>query len=56
MEINGNISAAVTAAGLDSWLPESLQKQMVKVLEPLEILNTLTDPNGIYLYCDNCPD
>jgi protease-4 len=56
MEINGNISAAVTAAGLDSWLPESLQKQMVKVLEPLEVLNTLTDPNGIYLYCDDCPD
>lgn len=56
MEINGNISAAVTAVGLDSWLPKSLQREVIKVLEPLEIFNTLTDPNGIYLYCDDCPD
>jgi len=56
MEINGNISAAVTAMGVNSWLPESLQNQVVKVLKPLEILNTLTDPRGIYLYCDDCPD
>ena len=46
----------VTAAGLNSWLPESLQKQVVKVLKPLEILDTLTDPSGIYLYCDDCPN
>ncbi len=56
MEINGNISATITAAGLNSWLPESLQKQVVKVLKPLEILDTLTDPSGIYLYCDDCPN
>ena len=56
MEINGNISAAVTAVGLDSWLPKSLQREAARVLKPLEILGTLTDPNGIYLYCDDCPD
>ena len=56
MEINGNISAAVTAVGLDSWLPKSLQRAVIKVLEPLEIFNTLTDPNGLYLYCDDCPN
>ena len=55
MEINGNISAAITAAGLNSWLPESLQREVAKVLKPLEILDTLTDPGGIYLYCDDCP-
>jgi protease IV len=55
MEINGNISAAITASGLNSWLPKSLQREVVKVLKPLEILDTLTDPNGIYLYCDDCP-
>jgi len=56
MEINGNVSAAITASGLNSWLPKSLQREVAKVLKPLEILDTLTDPNGIYLYCDNCPD
>ncbi len=56
MEINGNISAAITASGLNSWLPGSLQREVAKVLKPLEILDTLTDPAGIYLYCDSCPD
>ncbi len=56
MEINGNVSAAITASGLNSWLPKSLQREVAKVLKPLEILDTLTDPAGIYLYCDSCPD
>jgi len=56
MEINGNISAAITASGLNSWIPGSLQREVAKVLKPLEILDTLTDPAGIYLYCDSCPD
>ena len=55
MEINGNISAAIRAMGIDSWLPQSLHRQVNHVLKALEILDTLTDPNGIYLYCDNCP-
>ena len=55
MEINRNISAAIRAAGIDSWLPRSLHRQVNHVLKPLEFLDTLTDPNGIYLYCDNCP-
>jgi protease-4 len=56
MEINGNIGAAMAASGFNSWLPESLQREVVKVLKPLEILDTLTDPGGIYLYCDDCPN
>ena len=56
MEIYGNISAAITASGLNSWIPGSLQREVAKVLKPLEILDTLTDPAGIYLYCDSCPD
>ena len=55
MEINGNISAAIRAAGIDGWLPQSLHRQVNHVLKPLEFLDTLTDPNEIYLYCDNCP-
>ena len=55
MEINGNVSAAIRAMGIGSWLPQSLQREVDNVLKPLEMLDTLTDPNGIYLYCESCP-
>ena len=55
MEINGNISAAIRAMGIGSWLPQSLQREVDNIVKPLEILDTLTDPNGIYLYCESCP-
>lgn len=55
MEINGNISAAIRTMGIGSWLPQSLQREVNNVLKPLEMLDTLTDPNGIYLYCESCP-
>ena len=55
MEINGNVSAAIRAMGIGSWLPHSLQREVDNIVKPLEILDTLTDPNGIYLYCESCP-
>jgi len=55
MEISGNVHAAVSVMGLHSWLPVSLQRQVESVIKPLQILDTLTDPNHIYLYCDSCP-
>ena len=55
MEISGNVHAAISVMGLGSWLPVSLQRQVESVIKPLQILDTLTDPNHIYLYCDSCP-
>lgn len=55
MEISGNVHAAVSVMGLHSWLPVSLQRQVESVIKPLQMLDSLTDPNHIYLYCDSCP-
>jgi hypothetical protein len=33
----------------------SLRQQAAGILKPLQILDTLNDPRGIYLYCGNCP-
>ena len=55
MEISGNVHAAVSVMGLHGLLPVSLQRQVESVIKPLQMLDTLTDPNHIYLYCDSCP-
>ena len=55
MEVSGNIGASVRSLGLTSWLPATLQQRMATVLEPLQTLERLNDPKGIYLYCDSCP-
>jgi len=55
MEVSGNIGASVRSLGLTSWLPATLQQRMAIVLEPLQTLERLNDPKGIYLYCDSCP-
>ena len=55
MEMSSNISASFTGLGINSWLPDSLRQQAKVILKPLQVLDTLTDPRGIYLYCDNCP-
>ena len=55
MEMCSNISASFTGLGINSWLPNSLRQQAKVILKPLQVLDTLTDPRGIYLYCDNCP-
>jgi len=56
MEISGNMNAAVSAMGLQNWLPISLQRQLTSTLKPLQFMgNHSSDPNHVYLYCENCP-
>ncbi|MDC1513600.1 signal peptide peptidase SppA [Porticoccaceae bacterium] len=56
MEISGNMNAAVSAMGLQNWLPISLQHQLASTLKPLQFMgNHSSDPNHVYLYCENCP-
>ncbi|MDA9095154.1 signal peptide peptidase SppA [Porticoccaceae bacterium] len=55
MEMSSNISASFAGLGINSWLPNSLRQQAKVILKPLQVLDTLTDPRGIYLYCDSCP-
>ena len=58
-EINGNIRASLAGLGVNieqaSWLPDSLRQQAVSLLKPFALLDQLTDPRGVYLYCDDCP-
>jgi protease-4 len=58
-EINGNIRASLAGLGVNidqaSWLPDSLRQQAVSLLKPFALLDQLTDPRGLYLYCDDCP-
>ncbi len=56
MEISGNVNAAVSAMGLQNLLPISLQRQLASALKPLQFMGNLSsDPNHVYLYCENCP-
>ena len=56
MEVSGNMNAAVSAIGLQNWLPISLQRQLASTLKPLQFMgNHSSDPNHVYLYCENCP-
>jgi protease-4 len=56
MEISGNVNAAVSAMGLQNLLPISLQRQLASALKPLQFMGSLSsDPNHVYLYCENCP-
>ena len=55
MEMNTNVSASLSGLGASSLLPVSLRQQAAGILKPLQILDTLNDPRGIYLYCGNCP-
>lgn len=55
MEMNANVSASLSGLGISSLLPVSLRQQAAGILKPLQILDTLNDPRGIYLYCGNCP-
>ena len=56
MEVSGNMNAAVSAMGLQNWLPISLQGQLASTLKPLQFMGNLSSvPNHVYLYCENCP-
>jgi protease-4 len=58
-EMNSNIGASLGGLGVvvnsNSWLPESLRRQAKVLLKPFNLLDQLSDPRGIYLYCEQCP-
>jgi protease-4 len=58
-EMNSNIGASLAGLGVgiksNSWLPESLRNQAKVLLKPFNLLDQLSDPRGVYLYCEQCP-
>jgi hypothetical protein len=58
-EMNSNIGASLAGLGVRgsdvSWLPESLRQQAKVLLKPFNLLDQLSDPRGVYLYCEQCP-
>ncbi|MDE0840680.1 MAG: signal peptide peptidase SppA [Porticoccaceae bacterium] len=54
-EMTVGISRIMRRAAAPSWLPNWLTRAAQRALQPLEILDTLNDPRGIYLYCTACP-
>ena len=58
-EMNSNIGASLGGLGVgvnsNSWLPESLRRQAKVLIKPFNLLDQLSDPRGIYLYCEQCP-
>jgi protease IV len=57
--MNSNVGASLAAMGLttsaDSWLPLSIRRHAKTLVEPLKALDNLSDPKGIYLLCEQCP-
>ncbi len=58
-EMNSNIGASLAGLGIgvsnNSWLPESLREQAKVLLKPFNLMDQLSDPRGVYLYCEQCP-
>jgi protease-4 len=54
-QLNSNVRASMAGLGVQGLLPTSLRKQAERILKPLHVLDSLNDPKGLYLYCDNCP-
>ena len=54
-QLNSNVRASIAGLGVQGLLPTSLRKQAERILKPLHVLDSLNDPKGLYLYCDNCP-
>ena len=58
MGMSSNVSASMAGLGIqptDSWLPEVLSRQAKTLAQPLKALDRLSDPRGIYLLCEQCP-
>jgi protease-4 len=56
--MSSNVATSMTSLGIepqDSWLPEILSRQAKTLAQPLELLDSLSDPKGIYLLCEQCP-
>ena len=58
MGMSSNVRAAMAGLGIqptDGWLPEVLSRQAKTLAQPLQALDRLSDPRGIYLLCEQCP-
>ena len=57
--MNSSVGASLAALGVtasgDSWIPDVLRGQAKTLIKPLDALGNLSDPKGIYVYCDQCP-
>jgi protease IV len=54
-EMNSNVSASLAGLGIDRQSSSWLRRQAKAILEPFRMLDTLNDPRGIYLHCEQCP-
>ena len=58
-EINNNVADFLGVFGptakLGSLIPNSFHYHANKILHPLKMIETLNDPKGVYLYCEQCP-
>jgi protease-4 len=58
-EINSNVADFLGVFGLTpklgSLIPNSIHYYADKILHPLKMMETLNDPKGVYLYCEQCP-
>ena len=54
-QMNSNVRSSMAGLGIQGLLPNSLRKQAERIFKPLHVLDSLTDPKGLYLYCENCP-
>ena len=55
IQLNSHVRAFMAGFGVQGLLPTVLHRQAELILKPLHVLDTLNDPKGLYLYCDNCP-
>tara|TARA_B110000444_G_scaffold136727_1_gene128366 strand:+ start:10121 stop:11983 length:1863 start_codon:yes stop_codon:yes gene_type:complete len=58
--LNSNVAASLQGLGLtlpiESSIPDNnLVRYAKKILAPLSFIDTLNDPQNIYLYCEKCP-
>jgi protease-4 len=56
--MSSNVATSMTSLGIEpqgSWLPEILSRQAKTLAQPLQLLDSLSDPKGIYLLCEQCP-
>ena len=56
--MSSNVATSMISLGIepqDSWLPEILSRQAKTLAQPLQLLDSLSDPKGIYLLCEQCP-
>ena len=58
-EINNNVADFLGTVGLTpelkSIIPKTFHHYTNKIFDPIRMMETLNDPKGVYLYCEQCP-